>query len=39
VQGEYFSGLNMAVHSLVEVSALAWPGMLVEVEVTAVRPH
>ena len=39
VQGEYFAGLDMPVHSLVEVSALAWPGMLVEVEVTAVRPH
>ena len=39
VQGEYFSGFNMPVHSLVEVSALAWPGMLVEVEVTAVHPH
>lgn len=39
VQGEYFAGLDMPVHSLVEVSSLAWPGMLVEVEVTAVHPH
>ena len=39
VQGEYFAGLKMPVHSLVEVSALAWPDMLVEVEVTAVHPH
>lgn len=39
VQAEYFAGLNMPVHSLVEVSHLAWPGMLVEVEVTAVHQH
>lgn len=37
-QKEALGGAPMPVHTMVNVSQLAWPGMMVEVEVTAVAP-
>ncbi len=36
-RAEALSGLPLPAHTLVGVSALAWPGMMVEVDVTAVK--
>jgi 2-iminobutanoate/2-iminopropanoate deaminase len=36
-RSEVLSGLPLPAHTLVGVTALAWPGMLVEVDVTAVK--
>lgn len=38
VQREALEGVEPPPHSLIGVSALAWPGMVVEVEATAVVP-
>jgi 2-iminobutanoate/2-iminopropanoate deaminase len=35
-RGEAFAGLPLPVHTFLNVNQLAWPGMLVEVDVTAV---
>jgi len=35
-RGEAFAGLPLPVHTFLNINQLAWPGMLVEVDVTAV---
>jgi enamine deaminase RidA (YjgF/YER057c/UK114 family) len=35
-RGEAFAGLALPVHTFLNINQLAWPGMLVEVDVTAV---
>lgn len=38
-RSEVLAGLQLPVHTLVGVSTLAWPGMMVEVDVTAVKAN